>query len=643
MQIEIGIVLIVIGFLIPVAGFFVIRKIRQRFLQNRGEIFEKDCDSIFDVEEEGNRQKIIINNRQVSYQQQSILARMKTANLFKAKPKDQAHIIFFHENLEKRKLKNQIKNDQSQEVPNVQDISIDPLDGVAKNNEEEQKQSINQEQQPNEDNKDVESKDKNSLDINIQKLDQNSNSNEEQSTERQNQVQKNPDQVAAILNSQRLKNNNQNNNTSMLNGQSTIRSEINAIINIEPLVAMQPHRFSLTNKKLDEEEVKLQERDLDEDVHYSDANDEVGDLLNRSINELKEDRGTKISKFNQNKIGQSFALNSPREQIHNNEHINQQRMNHNLNIDFDGGGDRSFLAINADLSDIMGNNSRMESQQNNNGKKNTPAFQQGVINFYEQESEDLSMLKEIISQGSNDDRSNMSKLYNNANNNKNTINDLSMISLKQPQHSPFQKFDQSNHQTQEKNILKNTHINYLNNNNSGLLHDKSTDCLNSKDSRHIIVAGSALVQSSTGNIQVAKQSNFLNKQLTFQQQQQQNDSNYMKNNEQNDFLQVNSRQQRENVQMLSNGDESSIDGQIFEEKIQQQEKQPYYKPANKQQDLTKQLFYQRNFKRPVLNDQIESQIQMITDEEDEQDPNFDAFNNSQVSLMSASKKRSQKY
>lgn len=68
---------------------------------------------------------------------------------------------------------------------------------------------------------------------------------------------------------------------------------------------------------------------------------------------------------------------------------------------------------------------------------------------------------------------------------------------------------------------------------------------------------------------------------------------------------------------MSNGDESSVDVNVFEEKIQNQEKQPYYKSANKQQDRTKQLFYVRNFKRPAFNDHLESQVREVTEDDNQ--------------------------
>lgn len=137
----------------------------------------------------------------------------------------------------------------------------------------------------------------------------------------------------------------------------------------------------------------------------------------------------------------------------------------------------------------------------------------------------------------------------------------------------------------------------------GTMGEKSTGLTDSKDSRQMFV-GAALLQS---NAQIPKE-NILSPDKFGK----------YKNEaipEVSGYLSV-SKNGKDNVHLLSNGDESSVDVNAFEEKIQNQEKQPYYMPPSKQQDRTKQLFYVRNFIRPVFKDQLDSQVREISEEDD---------------------------
>lgn len=63
--------------------------------------------------------------------------------------------------------------------------------------------------------------------------------------------------------------------------------------------------------------------------------------------------------------------------------------------------DNSFLGNNADISDIIGDNQQLDKIRRQQPKAQDQS-NQGVINFYDEESEDLSMLKEILSQRNNE-------------------------------------------------------------------------------------------------------------------------------------------------------------------------------------------------------------------------------------------------
>ncbi|CDW84416.1 UNKNOWN [Stylonychia lemnae] len=428
MQIEVGIVLIVIGFMIPVVGFFVYRKVRAARLKSlKGEIFDKECD-FFDIEKEGKTMKIVLQNRKFLQNSQAIVQKIGLSKQITKKPKGETAILYFFEDVAKRKLK---------VIPNIQDISVDLHQIPSKQQlTQEKEDEVAKEQQQIIDNSDIK--------LELRQLEPEENEN-------------------------------------AINNQSDQHKFEDKDVGISAISANQQSN----------------------NYNHTDTNQAL-DLMDESANDLKIEI-TNMSKFN-----------------------NRSNNKNNNN-------DRSLM-INPDLSDILNNPSK------------TPEFQnKPVVNYYENESEDLSMLKEIMSQRSE----------------KGNNNDISIVSRSQPKYfqpSPFKKNDIS--------ILNNSHLN-----------DKSTDCIMSQKvdrfQQHQIITQK-------------------NQQLL--QVQQQNSSN------------------KQNLQMSIGKDDSSVDINAFDEKLQTQEKQPYFKSANKQQDRTKKLFYRQPFARPQ---QVYQETLQISSDEDE--------------------------